>query len=121
MNPYPFASLNHFTLPVAIHCLLLELIDPISDEHRRSVGVKVQAPKTLSRVNGSDACKKRANTLVYFRSGHDGSNASNARGPSKDALVRVFLVDSAQREHRHTECNHLRKLIEAGVNSRFRR
>src|SRR3954453_10819000 len=97
------------------------MMDPISDEHRRSVGVKVQAPKTLSRVNGPDACKKRANSLVYFRRGHDGSNTSNARCPCEDALVGVFLVDSAQREHRHAKRSDLRKLLDAGENSRFRR
>src|SRR3954470_18428471 len=51
MNPKPFASLNHFTLPVAIYCPPTNVDSMhLSASFPRKLGVRVRALRNVSSV-----------------------------------------------------------------------
>src|SRR5262245_21528172 len=117
MNPYPFASLNHFTLPVAIHCLLRTTLIGTTSPTRTSepCGSKVQRRVWVSsikpQVGRDETVEKHSSDRGRIRGIHYGSNARHSRRTGARAVARVVDGDPAERQDRDRRAARARERV----------
>src|SRR4051812_20065673 len=115
MNPKPFASLNHFTLPVAIYCPPTNVDSmPLSASFPRKLGVRVRALQNVSSVSGPShavRCSEIAEIVERVakfisggrrvRSRHHGADAGDAVRARRTQRVHVPWLDAADGDDRN--------------------
>src|SRR6266478_3826710 len=108
MNPYPLASLNHFTLPVAIYYppTNVSYLLPSSDTPKivaEVTGGKKTVKCVLTAPSKSQGNDKPGNSFIRVCSRKHGPDAGHPDRAGGQTFWNPFCVDAAQRQQRKAE------------------